>query len=137
MSKKTNTGFFKIRSIKVLEFFINEGGLKDIEADNGKIEFSIKASVAVAESRKYIKVDLFVKIFTDSKENVIGKITTSHEFLLNDLLTENDNKKIEIPEPLMNNLVDISISTTRGILFEKTKGTVLQNSYLPLISESN
>ncbi len=38
----------------------------------------------------------------------------------------------EIPDVLMFNIASLSVSTVRGILFEKLKGTIVQNEIYPL-----
>lgn len=44
-----------------------------------------------------------------------------------------DNSKFDIPNLLITSLSSFSISTVRGILFEKLKGTIAQNEIFPLM----
>lgn len=45
-------------------------------------------------------------------------------------------EEVEIPDQVVQNLYAVSISTLRGVLHEKHKGTILQNEIFPLIDPS-
>ncbi|ELR68436.1 hypothetical protein C900_00404 [Fulvivirga imtechensis AK7] len=44
-----------------------------------------------------------------------------------------DTNDYQIPNILMYNVANVSVSTVRGILYEKLKGTVAQDEVFPLI----
>ena len=50
-----------------------------------------------------------------------------------DTIIGKDNVGYKVPDTLILNLFNIVAGTIRGILYEKLKGTVLQNEVLPLI----
>ncbi len=53
-----------------------------------------------------------------------------------EIIKKHSENKFEIPNIIMHNIASISISTIRGILFEKLKGTIMQNEIYPLVDLS-
>ena len=45
--------------------------------------------------------------------------------------------KFDVPTEILRTIVSLSISTVRGILYEKTKGSIIQGEIYPLINPSS
>jgi hypothetical protein len=87
-----------------------------------------------------------------SKENIIScfinieMIVVETEELFSELKIENifdienlseviivDNEKMRVPDALIQTIASLSISTARGVLSEKLKGTFAQNEVYPIV----
>jgi len=53
-----------------------------------------------------------------------------------DVVTKKSEEEFDIPDALVLNVANSSISTTRGILHERLKGTIAQKVVFPLLDES-
>lgn len=80
------------------------------------------------------------------KVNTKGSVKETEEELLNSIVSfifqvkeldslvviEEGQEKMSLPNEVLEVLVSISISTLSGILFEKNKGTIIQNEIIPV-----
>ena len=62
--------------------------------------------------------------------------STMFVFMINNIesVVKHEKGSTQIDNNVLVILLNISISTLRGIIFEKTKGTVLQKEFLPIIN---
>jgi len=114
--------------------------IKNIDLSNDTIEgkFNInyrwnleKNLFAVIFDFAYLSVD------KESKGTECLKLSVMTEFMVDNLksvFTVRSNRDFDIDESLEITLVSLTISTARGILFEKSKGTLFSNFVLPLIN---
>ena len=64
-------------------------------------------------------------------KNLISKVFGY--LIFNDVIKKGEGNNLDIPNGILINIASISASTIRGILFEKLKGTIVQNEIYPLI----
>jgi len=133
-------------------YFKVELQLKTIELLNGTLQLPVVQNAAITsfnyniniESRadaanKLVFVIVHVQIKNDNQTNILGALSVSCVFEIENfeemIKTEPDGK-LNIPQPLIDTLNSISISTTRGIMFSTFKGTFLHNAILPVIEHN-
>lgn len=127
---------FRLDNITLIQFYIkNDLSHKKINKED--IDFDIKIGMNADEKNNIINIDTLigmVKRNADNKDKVCELITRiSYEVKELEQFKDPDNKEIIIPDVLVHTLFSISLSTTRGILSEKTRGTILENVYLPIL----
>jgi len=115
-----------------------------IDFDNEKkplVQFQSKFQFQVYEDKEKISCLIDVKILILETEEVFAELKVENIFEIkpfNEIIKPNSDKDgFNIPNAILINLVTISISTVRGILFEKLKGTIVQNEIYPLIDPLN
>jgi hypothetical protein len=106
--------------------------------DGYHLENSLQLSFNLEE--KLSKVDFKVEIKTNSKGlNADEAIGSFHIVLiykienLSELTTLNETQIVEVHPHLSNALSSITYSTSRGLLYKRMQGTVLQKFILPII----
>jgi hypothetical protein len=125
--------------------------LKAIELLNSSLQLPVGQSEAITnfnfniniESRadatnKLIFVIVHIGIKTDDKSNILGALSVSCIFeIINfeEVIKTEPDGKLNIPQPLIDRLNSISISTARGVMFSTFKGTFLHNAILPVIEQ--
>jgi len=123
--------------------------IKAIELLNGSLQLPSVPNTAITafnfnisiESRadaqnKLVFVIVHVEIRNEDHSLVLGALSVSCIFEIvnfNDVIKIEENGKLDIPQPLIETLNIISISTTRGVMFSTFKGTFLHGAVLPII----
>ncbi len=102
------------------------------------VEYQTNLNYRVIENEEKVVCLLDVKIklietneyFAELKSEILFHVTPINNVVRN----FNDNQ--EINTQLLHDITSFSISTIRGVLFEKLKGSVIQNEIYPLIDIS-
>ena len=137
--KKINITF-GIKEIKTLKFTINNVP-EAYKIPKEKFQFQILPASFFSYTEKIIGFDVIVNIFFDDNDRkiiceLISRITFDIKNL-HDFVSIKNQKAPQLPESLMQTLLSISLSTTRGILFSKTEGSVLSGVNMPVLNPSN
>lgn len=137
MDKKNITLNMRFTDIKVSKYLQYD---LQIDFDNEKkplVQFQSNFNFQVLEDTEKISCLIDVKILILETEEVFAELKVENIFEIKpftDIIKPNSNKNgFNIPDAILINLVSISISTVRGILSEKLKGTIVQNEIFPLI----
>ncbi len=136
---------FAISGIRELEFFYKDPYLflKDVQIseDNISANFELNYKWNLEENKFAVVFKISYSINEENNKHAdCLKLSFMNEFQvdnLKDLFQVKENKEFEINEKLEVSLVSITISTARGIVFEKTKGTPLNRFILPIIDPSD
>ncbi len=141
--KKTIKVF--INSIKILDFVLNSSkynGPKSVNRDH--FYFNISGADKVEVSSNSIFILTAIEIFFHKKNSKsipieICKIKTEIDFRYENLskIIKIKNKKVQLPQDLIQKMLNTSFSTTRGILFTKLLGTIFEKIYVPPIEPSS
>lgn len=127
----------KIHAIEILNGSLNLPANPGIPATN--FNFNIGVESRVNAVNKHVFVIVHVEIKNDDHSIVLGALSVSCIFEIVNfeevIKIENDGK-VNIPQPLIETLNMISISTTRGVMFSTFKGTFLHGAVLPIIDPS-
>lgn len=89
-----------------------------VDNDNEKIVCIVQVSIRLVETE-----ELFAELIVETSFLVSP---------LKKLVKLNDDGKESINTVVMYNLASVSVSTIRGILFERLKGSLIQNEIYPL-----
>jgi hypothetical protein len=103
---------------------------------NKAFTFEIRTEIQLNQENKFIIVIIGVHILNEAKDFQLGSITTSNIFFIENyerIVTQDNTGKVSIPETLVTTLNSLSISTTRGVMWNTFKGTTLHNAILPIL----
>jgi hypothetical protein len=104
--------------------------------NNNAFTFEIKTEIQLNQENKFIIVIISVQIFNESKDFQLGSLTTNNIYFIENyesIVTQEGNGKVSIPDTIVTSLNSISISTTRGVMWNTFKGTFLHNAILPIL----
>ena len=104
--------------------------------NNNAFTVEIKTEIQLNQENKFIIVIISVQIFNESKDFQLGSLTTNNIFFVENyesIVTQEGNGKVSIPDTVVTSLNSISISTTRGVMWNTFKGTFLHNAILPIL----
>jgi hypothetical protein len=125
----------RISSINVLKF--SQFDLADFDTNKKNlVEYQSSFEVKVLDESEEIGIQANVKLKIIELDEYFGELKVLFKFHLTpfDVVAKKiDEVSFQIPDFLMLNFTNIVIGTLRGILFEKLKGTPLQNEIFPLI----
>lgn len=139
MSKKNNVTNFEFR-IKAIELLNSTLILPPIP-NNSTINYNFNLNIEshIDNIQKVIFVITNVEIKNNYNSESLGSIKLSCIFEISnfDEIIKFEHEGVtSIPEDLVNILNQISISTTRGVMFSTYKGTYLHDAILPIIMPS-
>lgn len=102
------------------------------------LEYDISPRIATSQNTEHIAIALNIKGRIKETSNVVIGIDLLFEYRVKDLhsYVKLDNGKTIFPKDFHNTLitfVSIAISTSRGILMEKLKGTIYQTKFVPTV----
>ena len=128
---------FGIKEIKTIRFTLNN--VPESETiKNEDVHFQILPASFVNYEEKIIGFDIILTVYIQKKvKNIVCELITRVSFIVNnlhDVIPEEDKNASKLPDHFMQTLLSISLSTTRGILFSKTEGSVLNRFYLPILN---
>ena len=133
---------FAIISIKELEFHYKDPteSISDFNPDKNKLEAKINVNYRwnIEKNLFGVVIDLFYVMKDKKKTNKeLLKLTFITEFFienLKEIFIVRSNTDFDINERFESTLVGLAISTGRGILVEKTSGTVFNGLIFPVIN---
>lgn len=123
-----------MKGVELLESNQNRAIPETINMRN--FNFNIQIETNADAQNKLLFAIVNVEILSEDKTIKIGGISVNCIFGLNNFeeIIEISPKGImSIPQPLMDIINSISISTTRGVMFATFKGTQLHHAFLPII----
>uniref|UniRef100_UPI00404A92AE hypothetical protein n=1 Tax=Gelidibacter sp. TaxID=2018083 RepID=UPI00404A92AE len=132
-----NLRFAEIKVIKYSQFDLEKDFKKD---DKPLIEFQSNFQFKVLELEEKISCLVSVSIVMIETKEEFAELKVENVFEIKpfkDVVMSKIKNSYEIPNEILHNLVSISISTVRGILSEKLKGTIVQNEVYPLINPAS
>jgi hypothetical protein len=124
----------KLIAIELLKSVINAPSSQDVSLTNFNFNVSLESKADAI--KKLIFVIVSIEIKTADQKEILGVIVASCIYEVanfEEIIKIETEGKINIPQPLVEILNSISISTTRGIMFSTFKGTFLHNAFLPII----
>jgi hypothetical protein len=128
---------FRIHDIQILQFSLDNSREHPDLGANHPYTFDISSSVLLDSALKLIAIDFNVKLFTNKeKSDKVCELTVRMSFnILNyDEIVKIDGGKVNIPEPVIHHLIALTLSTSRGILFDKLQGSFLSSVIMPIFN---
>ena len=126
---------FRLQGLEIVKFAVHPSQQTEIKDE--EFNFNIDIRQTINPTINQILVHLDIKVLHINNDE-LGYLTTFCIFKVKsfDELPTNEQNQVELPEDFMNLLNQISISTSRGIMFSLFNGTILRNALLPLISST-
>lgn len=94
-------------------------------------EFNIEVKTDIAT--KQVTIGSFIKIYSDDKKTLcLGEIDTTGVFHVENY-SEVSNGNPALPINAISMFVGVLIGTTRGILIERSKGTLFEGVFMPIV----
>ena len=98
-------------------------------------ESSFKFDIKPEEDKISCIANVEVKIIETNELFAELKVENVFELKpMSEIIKPNDKNQFDIPNDILHTVVSLSISTVRGILSEKLKGTFIQHEVYPLIN---
>lgn len=133
----------KIISIRTLKGNINSDD-DDIDPDpkNYEIECTSEIASNLKESliRIIFKIDIHILNNEGKKSATTGSYTNEFIFEIEgigDFVKSRDSGEVDINQELGTTLLSLAFSTSRGMIYTRTQGTVLDGIILPVIDPSS
>lgn len=114
---------------------------KDFKKDNEPlVEFQSNFQFRVIESEEKLACLVTIKLVIIETREEFAELKVENIFEIKpfkDVIKSKSEDSYDIPDTILHNLISLSVSTVRGILSEKLKGTVAQNEVYPLVDPSS
>jgi len=128
---------FRFNEIKTLRFFIDNrpDAVRDLSVDGYQVRISGANFVNIEE--EILGFDIAINLTTnDDKKIPVCELIQRISFDVKDLnnFVEINEKEITIHEFIISHLFSLSISSTRGVLHEKTIGSIIEGFILPPVN---
>ncbi len=137
MSKIENKDFtvdLQLKSIELLKGSISLPSVPEVSLNN--FNFNISLESKADATNKILFVIVSVEIRSEDQNHVLGSLAVSCIYSIvnfDEVVKIEADGKLDIPQPLVEILNSISISTARGVMFSTFKGTFLHNAFLPIV----
>ena len=137
MSQIKHTDFtadIQLRAIELLSGSINLPSIPNLPLTN--FNFNINLESKADGTNRLVFVIVNVEIKSEDQNHVLGSLAISCVYNVvnfDEIIKVDTTGKLDIPQPLIEILNSISISTARGVMFSTFKGTFLHNTFLPII----
>lgn len=137
MSRIENKDFnidLQLKSIELLKGAISLPIVPDVSLNN--FNFNISLESKADATNKLLFVIVSVEVRSEDQNHVLGSLAVSCIYSVanfDKVVKIEVDGKLDMPQPLIEILNSISISTTRGVMFSTFKGTFLHNAYLPIV----
>lgn len=136
---------FDIELLKIFEIVINNAAIENntelsvLEKDNYHFDINFNFSPGINLSQKRIRIifacDITTLLRSGEKIDVKGRFEIAYFFEIENLdkLAKVEDG-VEINADLVTSLANIAYSTSRGIIYTRCQGTILQKLILPVMS---
>jgi hypothetical protein len=124
----------QLKAIELLNGSINLPSVPNIQLTN--FNFNISLESKADRENKLVFVIVSIEIRNEDQTNILGSLSISCIYNVGnfeEVIIIDPAGNLHIPQPLIEILNSISISTARGVLFSTFKGTFLHNAFLPII----
>ena len=134
--KREITLNMRFRDIKIIKFsqFDLENSITSSKIP--LVEFQTNFNFRAIENEDLLACLISVKLVLLETREDFAELKVENFFEIkpfNDVIKKGEGNNLDIPNGILINIASISASTIRGILFEKLKGTIVQNEIYPLI----
>lgn len=124
----------QLKSIELLKGSISLPSIPEASLNN--FNFNISLESKADANNKFLFAIVSVEIRSEDRNYILGSLAVSCIYSVvnfDEVVKIEADGKIDIPQPLVEILNSISISTTRGVMFSMFKGTFLHNAFLPIV----
>ena len=124
---------FKLKTVELLKHSLELP--KEIPGPNYLFNFQINVESKVDIEKRFVIVITNVDVMDSEQEKRFGSISVScvYEVINFEEVIKVEGSQLNIPNPLVELLNSVSISTTRGVMFAVFRGTFLHQAVLPIL----
>lgn len=119
---------FKFDAVHTKRFVVFEHA-PNVDPDD--LAFLYTVGIDVGPTRSKATVTVRVEVVTDDTEEVLVEMATTTVFAIRGLPGSDTGGPVPLPRDLMRTLTSLAVSTTRGILVERTANTDFGAVILP------
>lgn len=133
--EKEITYNLRILDIKVVRFSQFELLEKFDETKYPLVEYQTNFDFKVIEEEEKIISIITVKIKIIETNEYFAELIVETSFFVSPIgiiVTKTENEKFDVKGIVLYNIASVSLSTIRGILFERLKGSIIQKELYPL-----
>ncbi len=142
--EKNNLIKYQLRAIETAKFNLAIPQIKLEEGQIAEINYHINPAVKYIVKDDLILITISVRGYVKQTDQTLldaENVFVYYAINLKDHLELSEKEKTYkfknvVDEGLIITLIGLSVSTMRGIIFEKSKGTILQFSPMPIINPS-
>lgn len=130
---KKHLSGIELKGIELLNSSLN---LPPVQTKVDEFKYTINLENKADTKNKVFFVIVGVDIKSEDQTIVFGSLIVSCIFQLEHfekVIQFDAENKLNVPQPFIDLVNTISISTVRGIMFSIFKGTILHNAFLPII----
>ena len=109
---------------------------KDLKEPIDIFTFNLSTEFHLNPNEKMVIVRVAVEILSKDQDLSLGNLTTENRFQIenyDEIVFNDEDERDNLPESFLVILNSISISTTRGVMWQMYKGTFLHNALLPIV----
>lgn len=124
---------FGFRTIEVIEFSLNQPPQPGLKSDN--FLFNIEVQQRIDAEHKVVHDIIKLKVSSSEVQEVLGQLSTLCVFHIDnfeEVVKYKDGVAV-LPVEFTNQLNNIAISTTRGVMFTMFRGSYLHRAILPIV----
>lgn len=132
LNQENFTLTFNLTAITVLELSYHPP--EGIQLPLNAYKYQIILRHGIDPKRKYIVINVKAIIKNEDESVVLGAIEVAHIFIVENFedVVKITDESIVVDEKALSILHPISISTTRGVAFEKFQNTAISNAVMPV-----
>jgi hypothetical protein len=133
MSQEQIDAHLRIKAIEILDSELHHPKIPDFNPQKVSFAFNLESKVNAAIRCIFIVVNINVN--SEDNKLLLAKMSVNFVFEIEnfeEVIKEKD-QKFDIPEQIIHLLNTISVSTLRGIMYERFRGTFLHNFLIPII----
>lgn len=130
--KSFSLRYKNIRVLKYTQFDL----IKDFdEKSKTLINYQSNFNFKITSKENIISCFVNIEMIVVETEELFSELKIENVFDIENLsdLVLADNEKIKVPDALIHTIASLSISSARGVLSEKLKGTFAQNEVYPIV----
>ena len=133
MVKEKKSFTLQLRNLEIIESAINAPKPGSPKPDQIQFDLNIKHRFIIQKQLVAVQIDIQM---ADKDRYQLGSIKTACIFEIEDFnkYLNAEKTELKLPDDIILMLNNISISTSRGIMFTHFRGTHLHNAILPLIN---
>ncbi len=137
MAEKEIPVKYRLKAIEVLEVKLECPLIPNPKNITYGFTINVEQKVDVKKKCVIVFIEILVAVEVVEKESMqVGSVKLSYIYEVDNLESFINTKTglVKFPDEFNTTLNDISISTSRGVLFSLFKGTFLHNAILPLVN---
>lgn len=138
-NKKESTFGMKFSRINVSRYSQYDISNFD-ESAKPLVEYQTNFQLRIIKESNEVGILATVKLILIESKELFAELKVECFFEIkpfDSIIKQKDENNFEISNEIITNLTSVVIGTIRGILYEKLKGTPLQNEVFPLISSKD